>query len=115
MGGIGPHLGEILGCENVNFGPLFISTHLRGQTPDLTLEHYSPGGPQKKGFKIVNFGPLSGEPWSTFHFDTLGAMIKMFLNGGIGPHLGEILGCENVNFGPLFILTPEGPDPRSDS
>ena len=58
MGGIGPHLGEILGCENVNFGPLFISTHLRGQTPDLTLEHYSPGGPQKKGFKIVNFGLL---------------------------------------------------------
>jgi len=58
MGGIGPHLGEILGCENVNFGPLFILTPLRGQTPDLTREHYSPGGPEKNGFKIVNFGLL---------------------------------------------------------
>ena len=40
MGGIGPHLGEILGFENVNFGPLYILTSLGGPTPDLTREHY---------------------------------------------------------------------------
>ena len=50
--------GRYWACEKVNFGPLFIFTPLRGQTPDLTLERYSPGGPEKKGFKIVNFGPL---------------------------------------------------------
>ena len=95
MGGIGPHLGEILGCENVNFGPLFISTPLRGQTPDLTLEHYSPGGSVKNGLKIVNFGPL---------------YILTFL-GGPNPdltrehysHVGpEKNGFKIVNFGPLF-------------
>jgi len=52
--------GRDIGFENVNFGPLFILTPLRGQTPDLTLECYSPGGTEKKGFKIVNFGPLFG-------------------------------------------------------
>jgi len=58
MGGIGPHLGEILLCENVNFGPLYILTSLDGPTPDLTREHYSLGGPEKNGFRIVYFGPL---------------------------------------------------------
>jgi len=32
----------------------------------------------------------------------------MFLNGGIGPHLGRYWGFENVNFGPLYFLTSLG-------
>jgi len=58
MGGIGPHLREILGFENVNFGPVFILTSWGGPSPDLVLGYYSPGGPEINGFKIVNFGAL---------------------------------------------------------
>ena len=73
MGGIGPHLREILGFENLNFGPLYILTSVGGPTPNLTREHYSSGGPEENGYEIVYFGPLfKGELWSTFHFDPLG-------------------------------------------
>ena len=65
------------------------------------------GGPSARGEWVQNC-----ELWSTLHFDPLGALRKMFFWMGNWSHLGEILGLENVNFGPLFILTPlRGPTP----
>ena len=88
MVGIGLPLGEILGFENVNFGPLYVLSSLGGPTPDLTREHYSPGGPEKNGYKIVYFGPLFIlTHWGLFEKN-------VFSMGGIGPHLGRYWGVK---------------------
>jgi len=63
----------------------------------MTLEHYSPGGPEKKGFKIVNFGPL-------YILTSLGGptpdLTREHYSSG-GP---EKNGFEIVNFGPLCVF-----------
>jgi len=62
----------LLGFENVNFGPVFVLTPWGGPTPDMILGDYSPGGPEKNGFRFRRYGPLEGRFcmifWPTFDF-----------------------------------------------